>query len=373
MASTAAEQSETESTVQMIGTLPPWKGIPAYCKEIFKGIDQQWDRFKFTGWKRLYPTLLYPGGDPKTDTEPVEGDNIERKLSWYDPISWIKVGLDSEVELVHAQWWSYPLAIPYISIFTISKSRGKKVLVTVHNVEPHEQNVVTRFLNDLVYRFADEYVVHSEANKTQFSRKEGIDPDRIHVISHPTIGPEPTGVSKADALSELELPPDCNTVLFFGNIRPYKGLTSLIRMVDSINEDRDVELLVAGTCWEDWETYESLIDRLDLGEKVHRYPGFIPEARLEYFFAAADVVALPYKHFDAQSGVAGLADHFETVSVGYDVGGLAEQVDVVASDQAGFERVLREAIAGEIQKTAVDDDSVDKHLSLYEQLLDNTE
>jgi len=373
MASTTAEQSETESTVQMIGTLPPWKGIPAYCKEIFEGIDQQLDRFKFTGWKRLYPTALYPGGDPKTDTEPVKADNVERKLSWYDPISWIKVGLDSEVELVHAQWWSYPLAIPYISIFTICKSRGKQVLLTVHNVEPHEQNVVTRFLNSLVYRFADEYVVHSETNKSQFSRKEGIDPDRIHVISHPTIGPEPTGVSKAEALSELELSPDCNTVLFFGNIRPYKGLSSLIRMIDSINKDHDVELLVAGKCWGKWETYDELIQRLDLGGAVHRYPGFIPETQLEYFFAAADVVALPYDHFDAQSGVAGLANHFETVSVGYDVGGLAQQVDVVASDRAAFERLLLDAIAGNIQKTRVDDDSVDKHLTLYDRLLEDSQ
>lgn len=367
--STAGPGTDSESTVQMIGTLPPWKGIPAYCKEIFEGITQQRETFKFTGWKHLYPASLYPGGDPKTDEEPVEGDNIERSLSWYDPISWIKVGLDSDVELVHAQWWSYPLAIPYVSIFTIGKARGKTILVTVHNVEPHEQNVLTRFLNDLVYRFADEYVVHSEENKSQFSQKAGIDAERIHVISHPTIGPEKQGLSKSDARRQLELDPDRSTVLFFGNIREYKGLDSLIRMVDSINDSRDVDLLIAGKCWEDWEKYEAIIEQHNLADNVHRYPGFIPEDQLELFFTAADAVALPYEYFDAQSGVAGLANHFETVSVGYDEGGLAEQVDLVASTATEFEQLLCRAVFSDVEKTLHTDDSVDKHIKLYEQLL----
>jgi len=355
----------------MSGTLRAWKGSPAYCKEKNEGIDERWEAFKFTGWTDLYPAALYPGGEPKTDEEPVEADNVERELSWYNPLSWISVGLDSDVELIHAQWWSYPLAIPYVSIFTLGKLRGKTVLVTVHNVEPHEQNALTRFLNDMVYRFADEYVVHSEANKSQFSRTKGVDPEEIHVIAHPTIGPEPEGLTKADGLERLGLDPSLNTILFFGNIREYKGLDSLVRMTAALNEDRAVDLIVAGKCWDDWTEYEELIDAHGLDDRVHRYQGFIPEAQLEAFFAAADVLALPYEYFDAQSGVAGLANHFGTVSVGYDVGGLGEQVDLVAADRAEFERLLGEALFDEVDKTVVTDDSVAKHIELYERLLDS--
>ena len=364
---------DPEPTVQMIGTLPPWKGIPAYCKEIFQGIDNRWEGFKFTGWTDLYPASLYPGGEPKTDEEPVEAENIERELSWYNPLSWISVGLDGDVELIHAQWWSYPLAIPYVSIFTLGKLRGKTVLVTVHNVEPHEQNALTRFLNDLVYRFADEYVVHSEANKTQFSRTKGVDPDDIHVIGHPTIGPEPEGLTKADGLERLGLNPSLNTILFFGNIREYKGLESLLRMTEALNEDRAVDLVVAGKCWDDWTHYEGVIEACGLEDRVHRYQGFIPEDQLEAFFTAADVVALPYEYFDAQSGVAGLANHFGTVSVGYDVGGLAEQVDLVAADRTEFEQLLRTALFAGVEKADVTDDSIEKHVELYERLLADRE
>ena len=362
---------DPEPTVQMIGTLPPWKGIPAYCKEMYEGIDERWEAFKFTGWTDLYPAALYPGGEPKTDEEPVEADNVERELSWYNPLSWISVGLDSDVELIHAQWWSYPLAIPYVSIFTLGKLRGKTILVTVHNVEPHEQNALTRFLNDMVYRFADEYVVHSEDNRAQFTEKTGIDPDDVHVIAHPTIGPEKRGLSTAAARAELGVDPDDGLVLFFGNIREYKGLDDLVRMVDELPEE--AELVVAGECWVDWADYERLIDRHGMADRVHRVPGFVPEEELEPLFVAADVVALPYTEFDAQSGVAALANHFEAVSVGYDVGGLAEQVDVVPEDRESFVSSLAAAIAGDLDKSTHEDDTVENHLRLYRTLLDSPE
>jgi glycosyltransferase involved in cell wall biosynthesis len=253
-------------------------------------------------------------------------------------------------------------------MMTAGKVRGATVLLTVHNVEPHEQTPLTSLLNDAVYAFADEFVVHSERNRAQFSEKTGVDPERIHVISHPTIGPEKRGLSEATARSELGVDPEAGVVLFFGNIREYKGLDDLVRMVDELVGD--VDLLIAGECWVDWDEYERLIERHDLTDSVHRFPGFIPEDDLEALFRAADVVALPYTSFDAQSGVAALANHFETVSVGYDVGGLAEQVDVAVDDRESFRASLRGAIDGDLEKDVDEDDSVRDHLRLYSSLLD---
>lgn len=355
------------AAVQMVGTLPPWKGIPSYCQALYDGIDERLDRFKFVGWEQLYPAALYPGGEPTTGEPPAEGDSIDRSLAWYNPLTWLRVGLDPALELLHAQWWSYPLAVPYITMMTVGKARGATVVLTVHNVEPHEQTPLTRLLNDAVYRFADEYVVHSERNKATFTGKTGIDPERVHVISHPTIGPEKRGLSAATARRELGVDADTGLVLFFGNIREYKGLDDLIRMVDEL--DRDAELLIAGECWVDWDDYERLIERRDMTDSVHRFPGFIPGDRLEPLFTAADVVALPYTEFDAQSGVAELANHFETPSVGYDIGGLAEQVDVAAPDRESFRSSLLAAIDGEVEKVIREDDAVRDHLRLYRSLL----
>lgn len=355
--------------VQMIGTLPPWKGISSYCQALYDGLTRSLRNFTFTGWRSLYPASLYPGGDPQTGEEPVVADDVERRLAWYDPVSWLRVGLDRDVDLIHAQWWSYPLAVPYVAVFAVGKARGKRVLLTVHNVEPHEQTRVTTFLNAAVYRFADEYVVHSDRNRDQLTDGRPISPADVHVIPHPTIGPERRGVTEADALSRLGLDPDADVVLFFGNVREYKGLDSLVEMVAALRETRAVELVVAGKSWVDWSDYEALVADRGLTDHVHRFPGYIPEADLEYFFTAADVVALPYEYFDAQSGVAELADHFETPTVGYDVGGLAEQVDIVAEDRAEFERALADGLDGDLSKAADDEDAVERHLRLYEALL----
>lgn len=361
--------TENERRTQMIGTLPPWKGISSYCKALFEGIEQTYDRVKFTGWKSLYPKLLYPGGDPKTDEKAMRGVGIERRLAWYDPVSWIRVGLDPEVDLIHAQWWSYPLAVPYVVLLAIGKAKGKRILMTVHNVEPHEQNLITKSLNKIVYQFADEYIVHSERNKSQLLAATNIDSDKINIISHPVIGPEKEHVSKSEALHRLDLDPDTNAILFFGNIRDYKGLDSLIEMIASINESHDIELLIAGKCWEEWEKYRALIDQYELNDEVYRYPGFVPEEDLELFFAAASAVALPYEYFDAQSGVAGLADHFGTVSIGYDKGGLAEQLDIVVTNRHEFEQAILEAVRSNVEKRRVTDDSAEKHVELYKRLL----
>jgi glycosyltransferase involved in cell wall biosynthesis len=365
--------SDSDPAVQMVGTLPPNRGLPGYCQALYDGIEAKLDEFTFTGWRSLYPNSLYPGETGTTGEPPTEGQNIERSLSWYDPVSWVRAGLDSDADLLHAQWWSYPLAIPYVVMFLASKLRGTEVLLTVHNVEPHEKTPLTRLLNSVVYLFADEYVVHSEQNKAQFTDKPGIDPETVHVISHPAIGPDERGISQATARRELDIDTDTGVVLFFGNVREYKGLDSLIRMVDDLGDERDLELIIAGECWEDWAEYEDLIASRGMADRIHRFPGYIPEADLEYHFTAADVLALPYDYFDAQSGVAELADNFGTVSVGYDEGGLAEQVDVVAKDRDSFETALLAAVDGEVSKGSVDDESIEAHLRLYRDLVDAPE
>mgnify|MGYP006275361447 FL=1 len=355
--------------VQMIGTLPPWKGISAYCEALYDGLTRSLRNFTFVDWRSLYPASLYPGGSPRTGEDPVDGDDVEKQLAWYDPLSWLRVGLDPDADLIHAQWWSYPLAVPYVVVFAAGRARGKRILLTVHNVEPHEQTRLTRFLNAAVYRFADEYVVHSDRNREQLTAGRDVDPEAVHVIPHPTIGPERRGVTETEAREWLGVDDDAGVVLFFGNVREYKGLDSLVEMVAALGETRDVELVVAGKSWVDWADYEALVEDLGVGDRFHRFPGYIPEADLEYFFAAADVVALPYEHFDAQSGVASLADHFETPTVGYDVGGLGDQVDVVATDRAAFRRALRTAVDDGLEKSTDGDDAVERHRRLYEALL----
>jgi glycosyltransferase involved in cell wall biosynthesis len=113
--------------------------------------------------------------------------------------------------------------------------------------------------------------------------------------------------------------------LFFGHIRPYKGLDVLLRafrLVSGVVED--AVLIMAGVPWADSEPPDRLIRDLGLEARVLTSFRFIPEGEVEAFFAASDVVVLPYTRFDAQSGAGTLALSFGKPLVVTAVGGLPE-------------------------------------------------
>ncbi|MEM0473328.1 MAG: glycosyltransferase, partial [Candidatus Aenigmatarchaeota archaeon] len=169
--------------ISVIGTLPPLKGISPYCaafaKELSKNIYVE-----FINFKSIYPEFLYPGKstkvkDPNYLPPKLEKGKIKNVLTWYNPFSWIKTGLTLEGDIVHAQWWSYVLAPVYLTILLLAKLRGKKIVITVHNVFPHESNWFSNLLNKSVIHLGDRFIVHSEDNKKTFIDNFKINDDKV--------------------------------------------------------------------------------------------------------------------------------------------------------------------------------------------------
>ena len=116
-------------------------------------------------------------------------------------------------------------------------------------------------------------------------------------------------------------------ILFFGAIRPYKGLATAIRaMADVVKAVPEACLLIAGKLWEPWDTYQKLIDESQLSRHVKTFLDYIPSEDVHRYFCAADLTVLPYQHFDSQSGVGSTAVAFRTPMIVSDVGGLPELV-----------------------------------------------
>src|SRR5205823_12328907 len=111
-----------------------------------------------------------------------------------------------------------------------------------------------------------------------------------------------------------------NVALFFGHVRPFKGLDIALRAWPAVKSD--VTLLVAGEAW--WGS-EDQYRKLAAGRTVFHFR-FIPDAEIATYFAAADVVLAPYR-IEAQSGVALTAFHFARPVIATRVGGLPEIVD----------------------------------------------
>ncbi|MBN2880929.1 glycosyltransferase [Candidatus Woesearchaeota archaeon] len=291
------------NSITIISSLPPIKGISPYTSGYVKALSKH-IKIDFLGFNKIYPSFLYPGGI--TDNSAIlvkQNKNLKIKnvLNWYNPIQWISEAFRIKTPVVHAQWWSWPLAPLYWTILGISRLRGKKVIMTIHNVKPHEKSKLKIWLNNSVYGFANEYVVHTEQGYKDL--RKIVSTKKINLIPHGLIENPLRNISVIEARKKLGLNINDKILLCFGNIRDYKGVDIALKSLAQI-KDKKVKLLIAGKCWEDWSKYQKIIDKYNLSSRVILKLDFIPAFETEYIFKASDLILMPYKHFDAASGVA---------------------------------------------------------------------
>jgi glycosyltransferase involved in cell wall biosynthesis len=118
-------------------------------------------------------------------------------------------------------------------------------------------------------------------------------------------------------------------VLFFGLIRPYKGLEDLLRAFSLVAQtDGDAWLLVAGAPvgLPGLEHYRRLMAEYGILQRTCFLPEYLAPEAVGGIFAAADVVALPYRRA-SQSAVLQLAYACGKAVVGTNTGGLPEVIE----------------------------------------------
>jgi glycosyltransferase involved in cell wall biosynthesis len=86
-------------------------------------------------------------------------------------------------------------------------------------------------------------------------------------------------------------------LLFFGIVRPYKGLDVLLYALAAA--PAHVMLTVAGEFWGGTAATEKLIADLGLAGRVTLRPGYVPADQIPALFAAADALVLPYREATA--------------------------------------------------------------------------
>jgi glycosyltransferase involved in cell wall biosynthesis len=129
----------------------------------------------------------------------------------------------------------------------------------------------------------------------------------------------------SEARKRLGLGAEAAVILFFGFVREYKGLRYLIEAMPHILSRLDAHLLVVGEFWDDPDPYRRKIAELGLEHRTTIVDRYVPDEEAGLYFAAADLVALPY--VDAtQSAVVQLAFGLGVPVVTTRVGGLAEVV-----------------------------------------------
>jgi glycosyltransferase involved in cell wall biosynthesis len=222
------------------------------------------------------------------------------------------------------------------------------LLLTAHDVLPREPRPGQLAAQRRLYGRVDAVVAHSEHGRRRLIDEVGLAPERVHAIAHGVLRPWEGAVAAA-------LPPDLAAVqgpvvLFFGLLRPYKGLDVLLDAWDGVD---GAELWIVGMPRMDVQPLRAAAARLP---RVRFMPGFVSDALVGALMRRADLAVLPYREIE-QSGVAFTALGAGTPMVLSDVGGFGEiaatgAAELVPPADADALRAALSRLAAEPQRLA---------------------
>jgi glycosyltransferase involved in cell wall biosynthesis len=211
---------------------------------------------------------------------------------------------------------------------------GKKIVLTVHNVNAGRRDSTDTRLNRLTlgiqYLLADHVFVHTERMKSELVDEFGVKDSRVTVIPFGINNSVPnTRLTLVEARERLGIATGEKTILFFGMIRPYKGIEYLIAAFRRIlARGEDYRLIIVGqpvNCERYWTAIRNDIHRGIQSGRILLKPDYIPDDETEVYFKAADVAVLPYRYI-CQSGVLFLAHSFGLPVLAADVGSLKDDI-----------------------------------------------
>jgi glycosyltransferase involved in cell wall biosynthesis len=200
----------------------------------------------------------------------------------------LRGALDADV--VHYQW----LTMPALDAHLLPPKRPR--LLTAHYIlAPRPSRRETKVAQRLFGRM-DAVIAHSEHGAARLRDEVGLDPSRVRVIPHGAFDYLTRLPDEKPLPAELE-GAEGPVILFFGLLRPYKGLDLLL---ESFAQVEGAELWIVGNPRMDVEPLH-IAARAAPG-RVRFVTRFVEDTEIPPIFRRADLVVLPYR--DAEhSGV----------------------------------------------------------------------
>jgi D-inositol-3-phosphate glycosyltransferase len=269
-------------------------------------------------------------GDQRADASAFA--KARRVLKYY--IKLISYAATAQPKLFHLLWNNKFELFDRTLLMLYYKVLGKRVVFTAHNINAGKRDSNDSWVNRLSlkiqYELCDHIFVHTRPMKTELVADFRIPEDKVSVLPFGINNTVPnTSLSSPEAKRRLGVNSSDKTLLFFGNIAPYKGLEYLVAaFTELLKKDRTYRLLIVGSpkgCKDYWNQIRQTIADSGVEDRVIARIEYVPDEATELYFKAADVSTLPYVHV-FQSGVLFLGHSFGLPAIAADVGNLKEEI-----------------------------------------------
>ncbi|MFA5498168.1 MAG: glycosyltransferase [Candidatus Cloacimonadia bacterium] len=340
-----------------VGPVYPYRGgIAHFAGCLHKQLIEDGHDSVVITFQRQYPELIFPGKGQTEDNDYFKDIKAERVLTPYDPTTYhktYKAIVKHKPDYVIFQFF-LPYFVPsYSYLLKRLRRKGIKTIVVTHNIDFHEKwpfaNFLTRQLlikADYILTLSNSVFVdaiknfshwrrYKKSNPVQESKAKNcdqiiyhLDKRDIKIISsfHPLYEFHNRNAYSTDKAKEILNLKGKDVILFFGYIKPYKGVEMLIKSLPHIKKKLpNAVLLIVGEIYGDDQQYHSLIENSEFKEDIVLMDEYVSDNLVELYFKAGDTLALPYIQA-TQSGVVQIAYVMNIGVVVTPVGGLPEMV-----------------------------------------------
>lgn len=308
--------------IAYLSTFYPFRGgIAQFNASLFRLFEKEHSIKAFT-FRRQYPNILFPGKTQMVQ----EGDiadpiSAEAVLDTINPFTYVTAGNKIKSfapNLLLTKFWM-PFFAPSLGWVAKKIKKNTVNIAVLDNVIPHEKRIGDISLIKFFLNQYDGFIVMSKSVEKDLLQLKPY--AKYRYCPHPLYSHFGQKLPRNVALEKLGLPNEKKILLFFGFIRGYKGLDILIEAMKYLPDD--YLCVVAGESYGDFTKYQKVIDSNSVGNKIKLFVRYINDKEVPLFFSAADVCVQPYKSA-TQSGIAGIAFHFDLPLIATDVGGLKE-------------------------------------------------
>jgi glycosyltransferase involved in cell wall biosynthesis len=305
-------------------------GITYYTYSLVKALAESGCQCSAVLIRNLLPARMYPGrarvGDILTDLRLPENVRRVDGVNWYWGWSLVRAirFLSSErPQVLVLQWWTGAVLHTYLVLAIVARRLGAKVIVEFHetqDVGEAQLPLVARYMNIMgrrVLKLSAAQLVHSQFDLDLIKLRYGLS-ESVTLIPHADYDYLPAHPAIRIA------PPQMINLLYFGVIRPFKGVEDLLNAFDLLEPTQSrFWLTIVGETWEGWDFPNRLIAASSQRDRITFVNRYVTDIEAAGYFAGADIVVLPY-HRSSSSGPLQIAMARGLPVVVTRVGGLVE-------------------------------------------------